>query len=270
VKRTIISLSIILALSFGAVPTATASTDAPVLSKVVESGVLRVGTSGAQPPFSVTSKSGEVIGYEIDLARLLAGAMNVEVKFVVKPFGQLLTALENGEVDVVMSGMTMTPARNLKAAFVGPYIVSGKSILTTSATLATISEAEEIDQSKLTLAALKGSTSEHFVKEVLSKATLAATDDYDAAIKMVLEDEADAMVADFPICALATLRYPDAGLATLVKPLTIEPIGMALPAGDSLLLNLVENYIGALQGTGLLDLLEEKWFEDGSWLIQVP
>jgi polar amino acid transport system substrate-binding protein len=78
------------------------------------------------------------------------------------------------------------------------------------------------------------------------------------------------MVADFPICALTMLRYPDAGLATLSKPLTIEPIGIALPPGDSLLVNMVTNYLGALEGTGLLELLEKKWFEDGSWLLQVP
>jgi len=66
------------------------------------------------------------------------------------------------------------------------------------------------------------------------------------------------------------MRYTGAGLATLVKPLTIEPIGIALPAGDSLLLNMVENYLGALEAIGLLEELEKSWFEDGSWLIQLP
>jgi polar amino acid transport system substrate-binding protein len=78
------------------------------------------------------------------------------------------------------------------------------------------------------------------------------------------------MVADFPICALSQMRHPDAGLATLTQPLTIEPIGMALPAGDSLLLNMVTNYLSALEAVGVLEALEKKWFEDGSWLIQIP
>jgi len=62
--------------------------------------------------------------------------------------------------------MTMTPSRNLRVALVGPYLVSGKSILTTDAALAKIDEAENVDQSQVKMAALEGSTSEDFVKEV--------------------------------------------------------------------------------------------------------
>ena len=133
-KRTLMGLMLCAAILVGAV--APIMADSPVLSRIVESNVLRVGTSGAQPPFSVKSKDGSLIGYEVDLAKLLANAMGVELKLVEMPFAELLLALEKGEVDVVMSGMTMTPARNLKAAFVGPYIISGKSILTKDKTIA--------------------------------------------------------------------------------------------------------------------------------------
>ncbi len=54
------------------------------------------------------------------------------------------------------------------------------------------------------------------------------------------------------------------------EPMTIEPIGIALAPGDALLVNMVTNYLGALEGIGLLDALEKKWFEDGGWLIQLP
>jgi polar amino acid transport system substrate-binding protein len=201
---------------------------------------------------------------------MLADAMGVKLTLVEKEFSKLLPALQAGEVDVVMSGMTMTPERNLQVAFVGPYIVSGKSILTTSKTLAAIEVAQEINQEELKLTALRGSTSQKFVETVMPKAQLITVPDYDKAVQAVLDGRADAMVADFPICALSQMRHPDAGLATLTQPLTIEPIGMALPAGDSLLLNMVTNYLSALEGVGVLSALEKKWFEDGSWLIQVP
>jgi polar amino acid transport system substrate-binding protein len=267
--RAFVSLLVSLTLLLGASGAALAE-GSSVLSRIVNSGELRVGMSGSQPPFTVKSKEGKLIGYEVDLARLLANAMGVEVKFLEKPFPELLSALEKGEVDVVMSGMTMTPARNLKAAFVGPYIVSGKSILTKSKTLAAIQEAEEIDQSSISLAALENSTSQKFVQRLIPKAKLVTTKDYDEAVQLVLDDKVNALVADFPICALSVLRHPDKGLSTLVTPLTIEPIGIALPPGDALLINMVENYLGALQVTGILDRLEAHWFQDGSWLIQIP
>jgi polar amino acid transport system substrate-binding protein len=269
-RRLSIGLFLCLALLLGLSAPAPAADSSPVLSRIVDKGELRVGMSGAQPPFSVKSKNGELIGYEVDLANALAGAMGVELKIVQKPFGQLLSALDAGEVDVVMSGMTITPERNLKAAFVGPYVLSGKSILTKDKTVAAIEEAGAIDKASVTLTALENSTSQRFVEKLMPKAKLVTTSDYDTAVNMVLEDKATALVADYPICALSVLRHGDKGLVTLTEPLTIEPIGIAIAPGDSLLLNMVENYLGTLQAAGLLDQLEAKWFEDGSWLIQVP
>ena len=269
-KRTFICLAIALIALVGGPADIQAADNSPVLSRIVDSGTFRVGMSGTQPPFTVISKTGALIGYEVDLANVLANAMGVKVEFVQKPFGELLSALEKGEIDAIMSGMTMTPKRNLKAAFVGPYIVSGKSILTKSSTLAALNDAEEIDSSSITIVALKGSTSEKFVKKVLEKTTYVGVDDYDAGVQMVIDGKADALVADYPICALSQMRFPDAGLATLSEPMTIEPIGIALAPGDALLVNMVTNYLGTLQGLGLLDSLEEKWFEDGGWLIQLP
>ena len=104
----------------------------------------------------------------------------------------------------------------------------------------------------------------------MPKAKLVTTQDYDQAVQMVIDKKADAMVADFPICVLSVLRHADEGLVTLSEPLTIEPIGIALSPGDSLLLNMVENYLGALEAMGILVELEKKWFDDASWLIRVP
>ncbi len=265
---TVLVLCLALALSFGA--PMQAADDTSAIGRIIDSGKLRVGMSGAQPPFTVISKSGEMIGYEVDLAKLLAGALGVELEIVAKPFGELLGALDAGDVDVVMSGMTMTPERNRRAAFVGPYIISGKSILTKDKTLAAIEEAGEIDRDNIKLSALENSTSQKFVEAMIPSAKLTTTKDYDEAVQLVLDDKVGAMVADYPICVLSILRHPDMGLVTLADPLTIEPIGIAIAPGDSLLLNMVENYLGALQVVGVLAQLEAKWFDDGSWLIQLP
>jgi polar amino acid transport system substrate-binding protein len=268
--RRIVCAVFLVAIVFGGFATAEAGDHAPVLSKIVESGKLRVGTSGTQPPYTVVSNAGEVIGFEMDLAEFLADAMGVELVIVQKPFNQLLAALEKGEVDMVMSGMTMTPERNLTVFFVGPYHVTGKSILTTSAKLAAIQDVEELDVAKLRFAALKGSTSEYFVKDAMPKAQLMTTEDYDEAVAKLLADEVDGVVADFPKLAITALRHPDKGFALGTRPLSIEPIGVALPPGDPLLANVVENYLGALEDVGVLDELDEIWFEDGSWLARIP
>jgi len=169
-----------------------------------------------------------------------------------------------------MSGMTITPERNMKIAFAGPHIVSGKSILAKYKRLAALDEMNEVNRPAITVVALKGSNSQSFVERFAPKAKLVTTVVYEAAVQMVLKDKVDIMVADYPICALSLLRHPDAGLATLDQPLTLEPIGIALPPDSFLLHNMIENYLNALQMTGGLENLEMKWFEDGAWLIRLP
>ena len=248
----------------------TQSAPATRIDDILERGELRVGLSGGQPPLNMQNRRGEVIGLEVDLVRALAGAMGVEVRFVVTPFADLLGNLEKGDVDVVISGMTITPERNARVAFAGPYLISGKSLLTRSEVLASVESTEALDDASRKYVALAGSTSEEFVRDLLPEAELLTTSDYDKAVEMVMNDEVDALIADFPICTLSVLRYPDAGLMSHRHPFTIEPLGIALPADDPLLVNLVENYLSTLEDTGILTGLKAKWFSKGDWISELP
>lgn len=239
------------------------------LSKIIKNGEIRIGMTGNQPPYSMKTKNDKLMGYEVDLARILAENMGVKLKIVKLSFSDLMSALENGKIDAVMSGMTITPERNMKVLFAGPYTLSGKSILTKSKVLAEISEAEQANEKKYKVTFLKGSTSEMFVRKYMSNTEIIPVENYDIGVNMVLNDQADALLADYPICVVTLLRYQDAGLVTLAEPLTIEPIGMALPPNDPQFLNLVENYLSALELSGAFQLLEQKWFEDGQWLLNM-
>jgi polar amino acid transport system substrate-binding protein len=251
-------------------PIGSATEEWPVLQRIVKSGKIRVGMSGDQAPFNAINRMGEFIGFEVDLAKMMGQAMGVEVEIVKKPFPELLSALKASEIDIVMSGITINAERSLDAVFVGPYMMSGKSILTNSRALAAASTAEEIDQANFTIAALRNSTSEAYVRKNLPKAKLVTTEEYDAAIQMVIKDEVDALVADMPACVLAVLRYPDQGLETLSAPLTVEPIGIAVPASELPLQSLLENYLDAFEDSGLLELLRVQWLENGEWVAQLP
>ncbi len=236
------------------------------LSRVVETGTLRVGMSGEQPPLNMTTKTNEVIGLEVALIRVLAANMGVTPEFVTRPFGELLGALEAGEVDLVMSGMTITPKRNLRVAFVGPYFISGKSLLTRSQMILSLQSPEDLNQPDFRFAALSGSTSEEFVKRVAPNATLKITPSLDEAVNLVIRDEADALVADLETCFFARLRNPGAGLDMLATPLTVEPIGIALPPDDPLFVNLMQNFVTAIERADMIERSLEFWLEDPSWI----
>ena len=252
------------------IATAAEAAEAPALERIVKSGVLRVGLSGDQAPLNMKDRSGKLMGLEVDLAQLLAAAFEVDLKLVEKPFPDLLPALKAGEVDMVLSGMAITPERTLEVTFVGPYVMSGKSILTKSSLLARALDASDIDAANYKLAVLENSTSEAFVKRYMPKATPVLVKNYDEAVNLVRQEQVDAMVADMPACILAVLRYPQDGLLTLDQPLSIEPIGIAIPAGDPQYENLLDNYLEAIEGIGLLEIFRMKWFEDGSWVAALP
>ncbi|MEP3388283.1 MAG: transporter substrate-binding domain-containing protein [Reichenbachiella sp.] len=238
------------------------------LTKIIESGTLRVGLTGNQPPFSMKDKNDQLIGFDVDLANLIATSMELELKFVEMSFAELLPNLKEGKIDLVISGMTITPRRNVEVAFVGPYMISGKSILTNEKTLANATNPQDID-ADLRVVTLDGSTSEKFVENYMQHVKVELVQNYENAIQKIIKDESDVMVADYPTCAYAMLRYPDKGMVMLDRPLTIEPIGIALPYDDALFVNMMDNFIESLEATGVLVLMEEKWFENPYWLLEL-
>ena len=240
------------------------------MDRISKSGQLVVGTAGSMPPLNMTTKDGEIIGLEPEMAKMMAEAMGVKATFKTMSFSQLLPALEAGEVDMVMSDMTITGKRNMKVAFVGPYFISGKTFLTTEKWVASAKQPEEVNNANTKLTALQGSTSQQFVEEVFPKATLLLGKDYDACVAMVLDGKADAMIADYPICLLSVIRYPDHELISVVPPYTYEPIGIAIQKNDVLLANWLENFLDILAGSGKLKELQDKWFEGGDWIEKLP
>lgn len=240
------------------------------LQRVVDFKVLKVGMSANQPPMNMANREGGLMGFDVDLAKALAVAMRVKLEIKPMPFGELMTALEEDKIDLIISGMSITPERTELVSFVGPYMMSGKSILTKNSVLGDISESEEFNRKELKLMALSNSTSATFVKTVAPDAKLVEIGSYDEGVAMLIDDKADALVADMPMCVLSVLRFPEAGLTTLDRPLTVEPIGIAVSKGDAQFYNLVDNFLTAYEKTGVLSQLRKKWFEDSSWVAALP
>jgi len=244
-------------------------TASPVLDRILKKGELVVGTVGNMPPLNMTSKDGEVIGLEADMAHYIAGSMGVELKMTTMPFVKLLPALKSREIDMIMADMTMTGQRNMEVAFVGPYFISGKAFLTKRKTIAAAKDPVEINSPSTRLVALEGSTSQMFIETVISKATLTTALDFDQAVDLVIQDKVDALMADYPICVFYTLRYRDKGLVSIITPLTYEPIGIAIPPSDPLLMNWMENFMKTMKSSGRLKKLKKKWFTPGPWIDEV-
>jgi polar amino acid transport system substrate-binding protein len=247
----------------------TKASPSPVMDRVISRGELRVGISGDMPPMNMLTKDDKLIGMDVDVATMIAEAMGVKLSMQRIDFKGLLPALESGSIDMIVSNMTMTPDRNLKVAFVGPYFTSGKAFLTKRSSIAQAKGLPDLDSPQYTFVALKGSTSEAVIGKGAPKAKHLTAGTQNEAIQMVVDGKADGMIADFPICVVAVFRHPAAGLVSVVAPITYEPIGIAVPKGDPHLINWLGNFLHSLEKAGYIQELKEKWFAQPTWLPQM-
>ncbi len=85
---------------------------------------LKVGVDGFLPPFSMQGTNNESYGFDIDMMNSLCKIMNRNCEFRAMQFANLLPAVENKEVDVAVSYITITPERSKRVSFSNPYLLS--------------------------------------------------------------------------------------------------------------------------------------------------
>ena len=91
------------------------SVSAGQLDEIQKRGTLRVGLEPGYMPFELTSKKGEIIGFDVDMAKRMAKAMGVKLELVSTAWDGIIPALLTDKFDIIMSGMTLTQERNLTA-----------------------------------------------------------------------------------------------------------------------------------------------------------
>jgi cystine transport system permease protein len=113
--------------------------DEPIKS----AGVLRVGTEGVYAPFSYHDASGQLVGYDVDVARAVADKIGVRVEFIETPWDSMFAALEAGRFDVVANEVTINAERQAKYDLSEPYSV-GEGVIVTRADDDTITTLDDL------------------------------------------------------------------------------------------------------------------------------
>jgi polar amino acid transport system substrate-binding protein len=195
VKRTVLAVGA-LACGLSAMGTAHAESK---LQEILKRGKLIVGTGSTNPPWEFKDASGNLVGYDIDIARLIAkGLFNdpSKVDFVVQASDARIPNITTDKVDITCQAMTVTAQRAQQVAFTIPYYREGVGLLEPKATKYADYAALKAAGSKVTISVLQNVYAEQMVHQALPEAKVDQYDSFDLIYQAVNSGRADAAATD--------------------------------------------------------------------------
>jgi polar amino acid transport system substrate-binding protein len=264
----------VLALIFCAVGSAVAGelqtqlTKESTLEQILQRGVMRVGMD-TFVPWAMKDKTGNFVGFEIDVAKQLAEDMGVKVEFVPTKWAGIIPALLTGKFDVIIGGMGIRAQRALKVNFSIPYDYSGMSIVAHKKLAAGFHSLEDFNRPEVQLACKLGTTAVMAAKKYMPKATLRLFEDEAQAYQELRNGNVYAVVGSAPRPAYEALKYPDTLFMPIKGPFTKEPIGFALRKGDFDTWAFFNSWIIGKRDEGWLQERHDYWFETRDWASMV-
>lgn len=217
------------------------------MGKIQEAGEIKVGVKYDVPLFGFDNpQSGEVEGFDIDLAQRVADTLGVELQTVEAISDNRIPFLVDGTVDLVFSTMTITTDRDAEIDFSRPYYVAHGRILTPKDS--GIEDADGLNGKRVCTAL--GSTYEGLLPDIAPDAELNTVDAYGDCFTLLQQGKTDALVTDDVI--LAGFLQQDDSLHIVGDDLTTDPYGAGVKDKDTEFADFV---------SGVL----EETFEDGTW-----
>ncbi len=261
---------------FLAAPTQAAES---TLQKIIKKGEIVVGTDIPYEPFEFLDDDGKYVGFDVDLAKLMADQLGVKLTYKkAGSFDTIRAELNNGDFDLVLSGMTRTLQRAREVNFTDGYYDAGQ--------IAMVSKKRELGKKatsyadfnvpEAVLSVQSGTTGEKAAKAFFPKAKIHSFPSTPLAIQEVIDGRVDALINDdanvIPTfqkidsanvvlcCPVVAERGSLAAIRATLIPLTSEVYGMAVRFGDADLLHWLNLYIEQIKTTIVVtDELEKKY-----------
>ncbi|SSC14066.1 Extracellular solute-binding protein family 3 [Mesotoga infera] len=216
-----------------------------------------VGTSADFPPFEYV-QNGEFMGFDIDLIKAIAAEMGFEIEIRDMSFDSLIAALVSGNLDIVISGMTITAERAEVVSFSKPYWTADQSVVVREDSDLTVT----VLFGKHSIGVQTGTTGDIWVEDNLVTTKILTGDfkryeTYTLAMTDLINRNLDAIVLDSPVAqSFASVR--PVKIVAILK--TYEDYGIAVNKANKALLDLINEGIRRLESSGKLAELNLKHF----------
>jgi ABC-type amino acid transport substrate-binding protein len=233
------------------------SCTAPVSTSRSGGRTLVVGTNGDSPPYASRS-SGSLAGLEIDLAQALGKNLERPIKLVDLPWDELFDALNEGQVDIVMAGVTVTPERENRFTFADPYLSANIAALIRREDVKKFASRDAVCASPIDVAVIGGTTGEGYVRTrcpaVIPRVYRTASD----AIFELRTRRIDAFVHDGPV--LAWLLSDQAGELELIPTrIADQRLAWMMRRDQRQLRDAASAALAHMRADGTLDQILRRW-----------
>lgn len=229
----------------------------PAFAADMEGRVLKIGTDATYPPMeTIDEATGKVVGFDVDVMNAICEKVNCVPNFVNTAWDGIFAALQQGEFDLVMSGVSITEEREKTMDFSEPYIVVSQAIM-----LRVDNADKTLDDFKsggLKLAAQTGTTNAQLSEELVGRDNTQLYDNFSAAILALQNADVDGVIIDGTSAAAYEQEF--AGELTIgITGLQSDPLGIVLQEGDGTV-DAINEGLAAIQSDGTLDALVAKYW----------
>ena len=227
---------------------------------VLDKEVIRVGMELKYPPFETKDEEGNPKGASVDLARALGDYLNKEVEIVDTPYPSLIPSLVSGEIDLIISSMTITPARAEKVDFSIPYTNSQLMMLVHEDSK--VQSHEDLNDPEVTIVSKTGTIGALWAQENAPKANIKNVEEESTAVLEVSQGKGDVFIYD----PLSIIRhhnnYSDTTRAILEPLPNTKGWGVAMRKGQDELRKKINEFIRTAKKDGTYERIREKHLQN--------
>lgn len=219
---------------------------------------LRVGIASDYPPIAFR-RDGKPTGLEVDLARKLGEELGKRIELRTFAFPELIGALRAKKIDVIMSGMSVTPERSKQVAFIEPYLRVGQMALIRAADLSRFVPTSELLSTSARVGFVERTTGEALVREKFPNAEPKAYPGAPEGVAALRRGEIDVFVHDAPTIWRVSLDPHERELLAIYEPLTEEFLAWAVRPEETDLKAALDGVVRRWKQGGWLDATVNRW-----------
>lgn len=228
------------------------------LDQIASEGKLRVGTPGNWKPMSYRDpQTNEYVGFDVDLVKLLAQDMGVEIEFV--PTDWKSVAIAVGSKYDLSTSASISPQRAMVAGYTTPYFAVADVPIVLKKNEERFQDWEDLNQEDVTVAVTLGTVQEKRAALLFPDAKIRKVEEPARDWQEVLSGRADASMTSNTEAANLTGQHPQLAVVPVMEMKNPTPIAMLTPRGDQEWINFVNHWLLLQMERGTLDELKEKW-----------